>query len=333
MNIIAFIFQGLMSLVFLVIYLFWPIIIIVIIIVLVKHFKYRNSDYYRATKTSFISIASNKGAYGEYLICKELKNLPGEKRWLYNLYLPKDNEHTTEIDVIMVHSSGIYVFESKNYSGWIFGTETQRTWTQSFYAGGNKKKQHFYNPIMQNKLHVEALNKQLNVFPGIVYHSLILFSDRCELKQLNLSSGQHSVLHRREAYNEIMQRISMTGEIFAADKVQRIFEALLPFANAEQSVKDKHVRDVQQIIKEKEIRHMRIQAHATAIPIVLQHNHPIYKVRDTLPVTSAETQQSRTCPLCGGKLKTKNVAHGLRKGKKIWGCENFPKCRFAENID
>lgn len=38
--------------------------------------------------------------------------------------------HTYEIDLIMISETGIYVFESKNYSGWIFGDEKQRYWTQ-----------------------------------------------------------------------------------------------------------------------------------------------------------------------------------------------------------
>ena len=36
--------------------------------------------------------------------------------FLFNCYLPMENKETTEIDAIMIHHSGIYVFESKNYA-------------------------------------------------------------------------------------------------------------------------------------------------------------------------------------------------------------------------
>ena len=50
---------------------------------------------------------------------------------------------TTEIDLLMIHEKGIFVFESKNYSGWIFGSEDQLKWTQCFKSG---QREHFYNP-------------------------------------------------------------------------------------------------------------------------------------------------------------------------------------------
>lgn len=39
------------------------------------------------------------------------------------------------IDLLMIHEKGIFVFESKNYSGWIFGSADQLNWTQSLQNG------------------------------------------------------------------------------------------------------------------------------------------------------------------------------------------------------
>lgn len=44
-------------------------------------------------------------------------------RILHNRYLPWPNGMTTEIDRIAIISSGIFVIEVKNYSGWIFGNQ------------------------------------------------------------------------------------------------------------------------------------------------------------------------------------------------------------------
>ena len=66
------------------------------------------------------------GEHGEKLTERELKfiRLLGRKgKILRNVYIPKDNGETTEIDIVYITQKGIFVIESKNYSGWIFGNE------------------------------------------------------------------------------------------------------------------------------------------------------------------------------------------------------------------
>lgn len=81
---------------------------------------YRRSSYYQVTRRRFSEL--DAGSYGEYLIYVRLKVF--EKtggRFLFNLYIPKLDGGTTEIDVVLIHPGGLFVFESKNFSGWIFG--------------------------------------------------------------------------------------------------------------------------------------------------------------------------------------------------------------------
>lgn len=67
----------------------------------------------------------DKGQAGENQIHQSLNRLEGQSAILQNCYLPLKNSGTTEVDLILIHESGIYVIESKNYSGWIFGSESQ----------------------------------------------------------------------------------------------------------------------------------------------------------------------------------------------------------------
>ena len=99
---------------------------IIIIIVLVKKDKeYKNGAYYQITKYPYSSVKHNTGRYGEYLTYKYLKQFETSgAKFLFNIYIPKENGETTEIDVLMICKKGLFVFESKNYSGWIFGSET-----------------------------------------------------------------------------------------------------------------------------------------------------------------------------------------------------------------
>lgn len=78
--------------------------------------------------------------------------------------------------MILIHESGIYVFESKNYGGWIFGDERQHYWTQTLPLGrGRSQKNRFYNPIRQNKGHIKWLSNYLNLDTKFFY-SYIVFS-------------------------------------------------------------------------------------------------------------------------------------------------------------
>ena len=67
----------------------------------------------------------------------------------HDLYLDNGNEKYSQIDLVVATKVGIVVFEVKEYSGWIFGNQNQRNWTQLLAYG--KQKYYFYNPIFQNK--------------------------------------------------------------------------------------------------------------------------------------------------------------------------------------
>ena len=117
-----------------------------------------------------------------------------------NVYLPKEDGTTTEIDLIMITATGIYVFESKNYSGWIFGDENTKFWTQSLKGG---KKYRFYNPIWQNKKHISVLKKHLRL-DNNVFRSYIIFSERCELKKMFVNSPEVlSILEINQIHSEL----------------------------------------------------------------------------------------------------------------------------------
>ena len=72
-----------------------------------------------------------RGDAGENIIYSALNKVRGRKALLPNCYIPVGQKGTTEIDMIFLHESGLYVIESKNYSGWIFGNEARSLDTMS----------------------------------------------------------------------------------------------------------------------------------------------------------------------------------------------------------
>lgn len=205
----------------------------------------KQSEYYQSTGNNILNIISDKGTAGEWLIYRCLKNIPGHKHLLFNCYIPKEGGGTTEIDAVMVHASGIYVFESKNYSGWIFGSDTQKYWTQTLPAGnGMSHKVKFYSPVLQNRGHIRHLKKLLHGLGDLPYYSCIVFSERCTLKSITLAQGRDFVFKRGDIYNVIYGNIIRNGDIIGNSMVDSVYERLLPFVRADRDVKQGHIDNI-----------------------------------------------------------------------------------------
>lgn len=116
-------------------------------------------------------------------ILKLLQSDIHPKAIFHDLYLVKNSGHYTQIDLVVATPVGIIVFEVKEYNGWIFGNGNHPTWTQVMAYGSQKY--HFYNPVLQNKKHIEDLKKQLPQFNSVPFFSVIVFFGNCSFKALN----------------------------------------------------------------------------------------------------------------------------------------------------
>ena len=267
--------------------------------------RYKKTDYYDQTHKSFWSMQFDKGSQGEYLIWDSLQQLPGYKKFLFNCYLPKRNGESTEVDLILLHESGIYVFESKNYSGWIFGTETQQYWTQSLpgrYGQAHKVK--FFNPILQNQAHLKWLGEYLGIDSHFFY-SCIVFGDECTLKDITLTSGRHYVTNRSNLFAAISSHIQLSITKLSPEQIDSLYAKLFPLTQVDAEQIAQHIKEV------KEIQHKQ-------------------EVAAQARVASAQGSQDGICPLCGGRLVLRTATRGANAGNKFWGCSNFPKCRYIK---
>lgn len=157
-----------------------------------------------------------------------------------NLYVPLGGGRATEIDMVLLHNSGIYVLEVKNYSGWIFGSEGQRYWTRAGYNGKNQ----FYSPLMQNRGHINSLQRFLGVDPFLC-HSYIVFTGDCELKSLTFSTAFHKVVKRESLERYINEDVLNYGSVLTDDEVTRIYDALLPLSNPSIEMRKEQIRTYQ----------------------------------------------------------------------------------------
>ena len=207
--------------------------------------EYEKSSYYQCTKVPYSRRKIGLGQHGEYLTycCLKVFETAGAKL-LFNLYIPKENYETTEIDALMISSKGIYVFESKNYSGWIFGSENKKYWYQTLAAGRNGvHKESFYNPVMQNATHIKHLKNLLS--ENIPIWSVIVFSDRCTLKSININSKNVYVIKRNNLSNTVIRIREIAGkDTLDENKIVEIYNKLFPYTQVEQTVKLQHIANI-----------------------------------------------------------------------------------------
>ena len=217
-----------------------PLLLLVVLFIVVGiHAKkqYKNSGYQDASGHNYYETMTDPGRKGEYLTFRCLKGLGEEHKLLTNVYVPKEDGTTTEIDLIMITATGIYVFESKNYSGWIFGDENTKFWTQSLKGG---KKYRFYNPIWQNKKHISALQKHLRL-GNDMFRSYIIFSERCELKKMFVHSPEVKVMNRNVLFREVADDMTYLPEILSIWEINQIHTELSKYALADAATKQAHV--------------------------------------------------------------------------------------------
>ena len=135
-------------------------------------------------KKLLLSVTSlDRGTSSEKdLILKLLKNEIPSKAIFHDLMIRKGQDEFSQIDLVLATKQGIIVFEVKDYKGWIFGSGNHNNWTQVLAYG--KRKYRFYNPVKQNKNHINNLKNTLKQFEKIPFYSIVVFYGDCTLKEI-----------------------------------------------------------------------------------------------------------------------------------------------------
>ncbi|MBR4336548.1 MAG: NERD domain-containing protein [Clostridia bacterium] len=121
---------------------------------------------------AYLCTPRGKGWIGEFrvkLIAGKTKK--GTRYVINNLVLKIDEGKTSQIDHVVINRNGVFVIETKNYSGRIYGSENQLEWTKVLNYGRVKNK--LYNPIKQNNTHVyhvsRLLKGKLPIYSAVVF--------------------------------------------------------------------------------------------------------------------------------------------------------------------
>ncbi|WP_319406291.1 nuclease-related domain-containing protein [uncultured Desulfosarcina sp.] len=207
---------------------------------------------------SFLKTPWFKGVCGEFYVHVLAKIHLNKDKYhvLRNVTLPT-TDGTTQIDHIIVSEYGVFVIETKNMKGWIFGGTHQRQWTQKIFKYTNK----FQNPIHQNYKHVETLKSILELNDRQIF-SVVVFVGSSTFKTdmpENVINGPGLIKYIKSKDQSVL---------FDAD-VQMILskieaERLVPSRKTTRA----HIDHVKQIVAEKQTRLVHIGSGvATAIQL------------------------------------------------------------------
>ena len=168
--------------------------------------------------------------------------------------------------------------------GWIYGGEKQKTWTQKIYKHTTK----FQNPLYQNYKHVKTIETALGIEHSKIFSVIVFVGDstfKTEMPDNVIYSGGF-----------IRYIKSKTDKIISQEEVNKIV-SMIESGRLSRTLKTnrEHIKDVQNIVKEKE--------------------------------------NQNSCPKCGAELILRVAKQGVNKGNEFYGCSNYPKCRYTQKAN
>ena len=180
---------------------------------------------------AYLNSPSVRGKRGENRVRRIIGKTQEGLRYVFNDYKIVDEGMSCQIDHILINQNGVFVIETKNYSGNIYGTDEQREWTQVLAYGKVKNK--IYNPVKQNNTHLYRIRKILpKEFPLV---SIVVFVQN---NTQHINSKVAIPLYRLYDHIEKNRGITLSSE--------KIEEAagLLQEAQATEITKKEHIENI-----------------------------------------------------------------------------------------
>lgn len=198
---------------------------IIIIIVLVIIAAYLNSPTY-------------KGKDGERIVAKTLEKISTNTKVINNIIL-NDNGKSRQIDHIIISEYGVFVIETKNYGGVIYGKELSENWKQYL----NNKSFEFKNPIHQNYGHYQIVKKLLEEETDEI-EPIVVFIKRCKLK---LETKSAVVYH-----DKLIELIKSRAKVLNEEKIEQIYKILMDNRVQNEETIKNHNYNVKKYVEYKE---------------------------------------------------------------------------------
>lgn len=212
---------------------------------------------YKIRGTKVVSPYPTELTPGEVRLIFGLEKVFPAQRIFADCYFPKvdpklgvrkvvTKADLVQIDCMTVDESGIYVFESKDYVGWIYAHGKRVHWTQ--VSGYGKNKHQFYSPVRQNEAHITAIRTIIG--DTVPIYSVIVFGREATLKVLE-DLPENCVVCTQAEIRQVMAS-RRQKKCLDAERVDNLCRRIqLGMVNPDRVVRAEHIEEVQGIAGEK----------------------------------------------------------------------------------
>lgn len=178
------------------------------------------------------------GDYGERKTSELLIDVKQDDEIVINNYIASRNRNNTasiQIDHIFISHKGIFVIETKDYRGRIYGGRYQNSWTQVLAYGEVKNK--LYNPIKQNETHCNYIDRLLDR-KYLVYNVVVFI--KADISRVSDSS---SILFEPYSFKRWYRSLP-PDSYMTTDEIHKINEKIQYEMCKKPITKEEHVRNV-----------------------------------------------------------------------------------------
>ena len=174
-----------------------------------------------------------RGKQGEQMVQAVLGSTVPREKYVINEITVRDGDGCSfDIDHIYINRYGIWVIETKCYSGTVLGKEEVHDW---IFTAKNGQQSYRYNPIKQNQTHLHRLKRCLNVNERI-FHNIVVFTGEADIR----------VQSDKVCYiGELTEKVNKpTGVTLSVLEMERYYAAILELKKQHAVSNSEHVQAI-----------------------------------------------------------------------------------------
>lgn len=142
---------------------------------------------------------------------------------VYDVYIPGINNLVGHVDAVLIHDSGIYLFDKRKYEGWISGNDSDENWT---FTSKSEEQDIFLNPIKQSQAQISWMKKNMNYI--VEAYSVIIFPEQSNLISVSNSISNVKVI-RGNDYRGIVESFKVTRGVIFESEIEELYNEIKKF--------------------------------------------------------------------------------------------------------
>ncbi len=277
-------------------------------------------------------VLASFGESGEENIIFELKNSGIDMCVIRDIFL-QYADMSAQIDFIIITRKVILVVECKNLIGNI-EIDNGGNFIRTYELFGKWQKEGIYSPVTQNERHLRVLKEVRKESKGNLISKLLFENSfRESYKSIIVLANPKTYLNAKFAKKEIREKVIRADQLVALIKKLNSQSEKIPMS-------EKEMRDLAAFFLSKNMP--RKSDYAKRYEELLDKVEKdtasnVTAAADMRPVGRVQGERvretrERICPRCGGQMVLRVAKKGDNAGNRFYGCSNFPKCRYIENL-